>query len=170
MTMSLILGVDPGQTGAVAFLADGEPAGFIDMPTIPRRAGGEQIDAVRLSDLIRREIGHHPGASVHAVIEQVNALPKQGSASGFRFGQSDGIARGVIGALHLPLIEVPPGTWKKYLRLTGLEKDAARAHALQRFPQLNEELRRKKDVGRADALLIALWSYLTEQVARRAAA
>lgn len=169
MTLHLILGIDPGQTGAVALLADGEPAGFIDMPTIPRRAGGEQIDAVTLGDRIREAIGQHPGANLYAVIEQVNALPKQGSASGFRFGQSDGMARGVIGALRVPLVEVPPGTWKKYLRLTGAEKDAARAYALQRFPQLADDLRRKKDIGRADGLLIALWAYLTEQVARKAA-
>lgn len=167
--MVLALGIDPGQTGCVAALADGKAAGFIDMPTLPRKAGGEQIDALKLGDELRTLMAKHPGAYVYAVIEAVHALPRQGSSSGFRFGQSDGMARGVIGALRIPLIEVPPVTWKKYMRLTGQEKDAARAMAIQRYPEASAQLARKKDIGRADALLIATWAYLTEQVARRAA-
>lgn len=169
MTLILTLGVDPGQTGAIWGLADGRPAGLIDMPTKPRKAGGQQIDAEKLGDQLRDLIAMHPGAYVYAVIEAVHALPKQGSASGFRFGQSDGIARGVLGGLRIPLIEVQPETWKKYLRLTGQEKDAARLMAIKRYPGSAAFLSRKKDIGRADALMIATWAYMTEQVARRAA-
>lgn len=169
MTLRLTLGIDPGQTGAVAALADGRPAGFIDMPTMTRKAGGEQVDPFSLGKQLRELIAQHPGAYVIAVFEQVNALPKQGVTSGFRFGQADGTARGVVGALGIPFIEVPPQTWKKYLRLTGCDKDAARTMVLQRYPEIADQLRRKKDVGRADALLIALWSELTEQVARKVA-
>lgn len=169
MTMRLTLGIDPGQTGCIAALADGKPAGFIDMPTLARKAGGEQIDPLSLGDQLRSLIGMHPGAYVYAVIEAVSALPKQGSSSGFRFGQSDGMVRGVIGALRIPLIEVPAATWKRYLRLTGQEKDAARTMAIQRYPEVANLLARKKDIGRADALMIATWAEMTEQVARRAA-
>lgn len=169
MTLRLTLGVDPGQTGAIAAIADGVPVGFIDMPTVERKAGGQQVDAEKLGADLRALIAKHHGAYVYGVIEQVNALPKQGSASGFRFGQSDGIARGVLGALGIRLISVPPQTWKRYLRLTGLDKDAARLHVIQRYPALADQLKRKKDVGRADALLVALWAELTEQVARKAA-
>lgn len=169
MTLRLTLGIDPGQTGCIAALADGKPAGFIDMPTLPRKAGGESIDPFTLAKKLRDLLALHPGAYVIAVFEQVNALPKQGVTSGFRFGQADGTARGVVGALGIAFIEVPPQTWKKYLRLTGCDKDAARTLVIQRYPEVADLLRRKKDVGRADALLIALWSELTEQVGRRAA-
>lgn len=168
MTMRLVLGVDPGQTGAIAALADGEFAGFADMPTMPRKAGGHQINATQLAAELRGLRMAHPGAFCIAVIEQVHALPKQGSASGFRFGQSDGIARGVLGALGIALVEVAPQTWKRSLGLIGAEKDMARTLAIQRFPAASAHLQRKKDVGRADALLIALWAEQAEKVGRAA--
>lgn len=164
MTLRLVLGVDPGQTGAIALLADGEPAGFIDMPTRERKAGGVMIDGAALAAALRGARMHHPGAYTFAVIEQVSAGPGQGVSAMFRFGQADGIARGVLEALGVPCIEVHPSTWKRYLQLTGADKDAARLLALKRFPGLAATLARKKDVGRADALLIALWSELTQQV------
>jgi crossover junction endodeoxyribonuclease RuvC len=168
MTNRLVLGVDPGQTGAIAVLADGDVEGFIDMPTLPRRAGGFQVNAAELAASLRGVLQRFSGAYVLAVLEQVSAMPKQGGASGFRFGQSDGMVRGVLGALRIPIIEVPPQMWKRHLRLTGCNKDAARTLAVQRFPAAAPSLTRKKDIGRADALLIALWAELTEQVSRAA--
>lgn len=164
MTQRLILGIDPGQTGAIAALADGMPAGFIDMPTRERKSGGLQVDGAVLAANLRGLRQQHPGAYTFAVLEQVGIMPGQGGMSNFRFGQADGVVRGVLGALAIPVIEVRPEAWKKYLQLTRQDKDAARLLALQRFPGLAAMLARKKDVGRADALLIALWSELTQQV------
>lgn len=168
MTLRLTLGIDPGQTGALAALADGRPVAFVDMPTMTRKAGGQQIDAQALAARIRELLADHPGAYPFAALEQVSAMPGQGVTSMFRFGQADGAVRGVLGALGIGFIEVQPQTWKRYLRLTGADKDAARTLAIQRYPEAAEYLRRKKDVGRADALLIATWAVLTEQVARAA--
>lgn len=168
MTLRLTLGADPGQTGCIAALADGRPAGFIDMPTMARRAGGQQVDAATLANNLKAMLAAHSGAYVIAVLEQVNALPKQGSASGFRFGQSDGILRGVLGALGIGIVEVAPVRWKKYMGLIGCDKDAARTKMIQQFPQIAPDLQRKKDVGRADALLLALWGEATEAVGKAA--
>lgn len=169
MTQRLTLGIDPGQTGCIAALADGVPAGFIDMPTLARRAGGQQVDGRALAASLRGLMHAHHGAHVFAVIEQVGAMPKQGGVSIFRFGQADGVVRGVLGALGIGFVEVPPQTWKRHLRLTGCAKDAARTLVIQRYPEIADRLHRKRDVGRADALLIALWAETTEQVARRVA-
>jgi crossover junction endodeoxyribonuclease RuvC len=162
-TFRLTLGVDPGQSGAIAAIADGEPAGFIDMPVLTRKAGGQIVDGARLAAELRALIQRHPGAHITAAVEQVSAMPGQGVSSMFRFGQADGIVRGVLGALGIGLVEVQPVTWKKRMRLIGADKDAARTQAIQRFPSLAAPLARKKDIGRADALLIALWACLTEQ-------
>jgi hypothetical protein len=54
---------------------------------------------------------------------------------------------------------------KRHLRITGCDKDAARARAIQWFPNAAPRLARKKDIGRADALCLALWATVTEQVA-----
>jgi len=167
LTLRVVLGIDPGQTGGIVLLADGRVDAVIDMPTFARKAGGQQVDPYRLSRDLGAALSRHPDAYVLAVIEQVSAMPKQGSSSGFRFGQSDGIARGVIGCKGIPLIEVPPAVWKKHLGLTNAEKDAARGMAIQRFPEAADQLQRKKDIGRADAMLIALWAWQTEQAGNR---
>lgn len=165
-TFRLTLGVDPGQSGAIAAIADGEPAGFIDMPVLTRKAGGQIVDGATLASDLRALIRQHPGAHITAALEQVSAMPGQGVSSMFRFGQADGVVRGVLGALGIGLVEVSPQTWKGRMRLTGTAKDAARTQAIQRFPALAGALARKKDIGRADALLIALWACLTEQATK----
>ena len=71
MTHRLTLGIDPGQTGAIAALADGKYAGYIDMPTIERKAGGLQIDGKKLAEQVRWLLSHHSGAYVYGVIELV---------------------------------------------------------------------------------------------------
>ena len=40
----------------------------------------------------------------------------------------------------------------------GKEKDASRVKAMQLYPQIADQLSRKKDHGRADALLMAAWA------------
>lgn len=163
----LTFGIDPGQSGAISVLADGKFERFVDMPTIPRNAGGMHVCGAQLANALREIMARHPGASMIAVLEAVSAMPKQGVTSVFRFGEGYGCIRGVLGALSIPFILVPPQTWKRYLRLTGCDKDAARTLAIQRVPAASAFLHRKKDVGRADALLLALWGEMTEQAPQR---
>lgn len=167
MTFRLTIGIDPGQSGALAFLADGMVYDLIDMPTLPRAAGGMHVDERSLADSIRSVVANHSGAYVFAVLEEVGAMPKQGVTSTFRFGESYGIVRGVLGALGIAYGQVRPDRWKKHLGLSGKEKDAARTVAMQRYPLQMNVLKRKKDVGRADALLIATWAELTEQIPKQ---
>lgn len=166
MTFRLTLGIDPGQTGAVAALADGSPAGFIDMPTAPRSAGGNEVNGLALAAKLRELVAAHPGAYVIAILEAVHAMPQQGVSSIFRFGESFGVVKGVLSALGIRYVLVPPQMWKRNLRLTGLDKDAARQLVIERFPDAAPDMKRKKDIGRADALLLAHFGEVTEQAAR----
>ncbi len=168
MTLRLTLGVDPGQTGAIALLADGRSVGFIDMPVSARKAGGQEVNAAELAARVRGVLQQHSGAYVMAVLEAVHTMPKQGIVSAGRFMESFGIVKGVLAALGVGYILVPPQMWKKHLRLTGCDKDAARTLVIQRFPECAENMKRKKDVGRADALLMAHYAEITEQVAKAA--
>lgn len=169
MTNRLILGVDVGQTGAIAVFADGEPAHVIDMPTRARKAGGFEIDAGALAAALRGVRQMHSGASTLAVVERVSARPGQGVSTMFRFGQSDGKVRGVLETLGIPIVNVEATKWKRHHGLLGTDKDAARLHALFLWDErVAEYLKRKKDCGRADALLIGAWAVATDQVARAA--
>ena len=141
-----VLGVDPGLDGAIALLGDGFLA-VRDMPTageLKRRV----VVAAEAAGIIR---AWTPDI---AVIERVHAMPKQGVTSSFRFGQALGTIEGVLGALLIPIEYVTPQSWKKHFRLTA-NKDDARLRAIQTWPRIADELRRKKDADKAEALLIA---------------
>ena len=147
------IGIDPGQTGAIAVMEDGLIVHVIDMPVMARTHGkGSQVDASFLaSELLL--VGVKTISEV--VMEQVGAMPGQGSTSMFNFGEGVGIVKGVLGALQIPVRMVTPQRWKKSAGLTGKDKDAARSLAIQLHPEAAEYLRRRKDVGRADAIMIA---------------
>ncbi|WP_315386589.1 hypothetical protein [uncultured Stenotrophomonas sp.] len=50
MTMRLTFGVDPGLTGAITTLIDGEPGPYLDMPTMDVGEGNE-VDARAVAPL-----------------------------------------------------------------------------------------------------------------------
>jgi crossover junction endodeoxyribonuclease RuvC len=151
--MTAVIGIDPGQTGAMALLIDGRVESIYDMPTSARLHGkGQQIDASDLASMLR---GAMLGCDLVAKVEAVSAMPGQGVSSMFRFGESIGIIIGVLGTLGIPYQWVTPARWKKSAGLIGKDKDAARTLAIQLHPECADRLTRKKDVGRADSVLIA---------------
>lgn len=151
MNYKCIMGIDPGISGAVAFYFPDQRAGIsaYDVPVV-----GKEINASALHDLI------HQYAPDLAVIEIVHSMPKQGVSSSFNFGMSYGIAKGVVGSLHIPTINVSPTKWKKHFGLTA-DKEQARALAISTWP-FSDHFRRKKDNGRAEAALLALYGAKTQ--------
>jgi crossover junction endodeoxyribonuclease RuvC len=151
----MIISFDPGQTGAIAALHDGLIVALHDMPIMARAHGkGQQVDPYALATMIL-EISAIASGDVESVIEQVGAMPGQGSVSMFNFGEGVGVVKGVLGALQIPVRFVRPQYWKGKAGLKNAEKDAARTLAIQLHPEVADMLTRKKDVGRADAICIA---------------
>jgi crossover junction endodeoxyribonuclease RuvC len=150
------IGVDPGITGAVAFLNDYlDLIKVEDMPTMQLGLKAHQVNASELTKIIHND-GNNYNVTVY--IEQVNAMPGQGVTSMFNFGMSYGMVQGIVAALGYPLVLVRPNAWKRGAGLIGKPKDAARTLAQQLYP--NADLAHKKDVGRADALLIARFGFV----------
>ena len=145
------LGIDPGLDGALALVGDGYLA-VTDMPTVGANKN-RVINPLALADIIS---GWNP---THAIIERVHAMPKQGVASTLKFGHTLGRIDAVVLLKDVPVHWVPPAIWKKHFRL-GRYKEDARRLAVERFPHIADRLSRKKDEGRAEALLIA--SYFLE--------
>ena len=71
-----------------------------------------------------------------------------------------GLIRGVLAGAGVPIISVTPAKWKKHFSLNN-DAEKSRALAIRRFPGM-DTLARKKDHGRAEALLIALWKLETD--------
>lgn len=164
MTLRLTFGIDPGLSGAIVTLVDDEPGPMLDMPTFHNGTGNE-VDAGALSDWIRDLRQKHRGAYISACIEQVRAMPNKqrgehrtmGAQSSFNFGDGFGQVKAVFRVLGIGPEMVEAQAWKRHMGLLKQEKDAARLLAIRRFPNAADRLQRKKDCGRADALLIALW-------------
>ncbi|MGB5178488.1 MAG: hypothetical protein WBP44_07140 [Gammaproteobacteria bacterium] len=152
----MCLGIDPGLTGAIA-LIDGERMIRIwDMPVTEKTTGkGKEVNSYLLSDLIVDAMSMADRGLLVAKVEQVAAMPGQGVSSMFSFGYSAGVVSGVLGSLGVNKQMVRPQAWKRSYGLTGRDKDASRTLAIERYPEAAPLLARKKDVGRADALLIA---------------
>ena len=141
-----IIGIDPGISGAAVLNVDGRYDSHEFMPTI-KLGKRSRVNAAALAGFVR---GAEPD---HIVIERVGAMPGQGVASMFSFGHSAGILEGIAAALGVPYELITPQKWKSYFGLLGTDKDAARAKAVQLFPQA--PLARKKDLALADALLLS---------------
>lgn len=168
----MIIGIDPGITGAVAALA---PSGktalwVVDMPVVvtatTRKRAVREIDAHGLARVLRP----YAGEISAVLVERVRAMPRRperadgdayntgafhGGFADFSMGDAKGVIRGVCAALGLSVEYVEPGRWKRHFGLIKADKDASRCLALQVWPAMSEGLKLKRHHGRAEALLIA---------------
>ena len=160
----LIIGIDPGISGAICFFEDGEIKEVIDMPVMAEgKKNKRQINGPQVYNEFFKRINKFAKKDIIVVIEQVSAMPGQGVTSMFNFGQSFGVIKGICAALKLPIYFVRPAKWKKYFNLIKTEKDASRTKAIEIFPYISSQLSRKKDANKADAILLASFFFETYQ-------
>ena len=158
----LIIGIDPGISGAICFFQNGEITDVIDMPSMADgKKNKRQINSQQVFNEVSERIINIPKKEIIVVIEQVSAMPGQGVTSMFNFGQSFGVLKGICSAMQLSMYFVRPAKWKKYFGLIKTEKDASRTKAIEIFPYISSQLSRKKDSNKADAILIASFFYNT---------
>mgnify|MGYP001211058503 CR=1 FL=1 len=152
----LIIGIDPGISGAICFFENGEVKNIIDMPSMAEgKKNKRQINGNQLFNEIKNNIKNIPKSNICVVVEQVSAMPGQGVTSMFNFGQSFGVIKGICSAMQLPIFFVRPAKWKKHFELINSQKDASRTKAIEMFPKISSILSKKKDSNKADAILIA---------------
>jgi|TARA_B110000967_G_C18642799_1_gene439382 crossover junction endodeoxyribonuclease RuvC len=149
-----IIGIDPGLSGAIAILDDNKIIELFDMPVMPDgKKNKRQLNSALLVKLIKDNIKNLENTVM--IVEQVNAMPGQGVTSMFNFGQTFGAIKGICAALGLPIFFVRPAKWKKHFELINSSKDASRTKAIEMYPYISEQLAKKKDVNKSDAILIA---------------
>jgi hypothetical protein len=181
-----VYGVDPGLTGAIALIEDRKLEGGpveVTVWDMPLRV----VSKKKVKGKVQTKYGVNsygvyntmmpmgcPGGVVY--VEKVHAMPgrdttgkavrSMGATSAFNFGASFGI---VLAACELvrPVHLVTPQAWKKHHNLVGATKDASLELARLLFPSVKDRcLTRKKDIGRAEALLIALYGIQLEKEKR----
>jgi len=124
-----------------------------DMPTMvieTNKKAKRQVSAHILADIISN---YKPDI---AYVEKPASRPGQSVVAMFGFGRSLGVVEGVLAALNIPVTYVAPATWTKQMGKPA-GKDASRHRAMELFPDHQDQFKRVKDDGRAEAALIATW-------------
>ena len=149
-----IIGIDPGLSGGIAILDDLKIFDIYDMPIMSEgKKNKNQLNSAQLVNIIRKNL--IPNGDTFLIVEQVSAMPGQGVTSMFNFGQTFGSIKGICAALNLPIFFVRPTKWKKHFDLINSSKDASRTKVIEMYPSISPRLSKKKDVNKADAILIA---------------
>lgn len=164
----LVIGIDPGLTGALAAIDHHGLEKVQDMPVMQRAlAAGKvknQVNAAAVAQLLKEWTREYDRNAVLVVLEhqapfRIAGDKPQGSSSTFSLGHTAGILEGVVVALGFSHRTVTPVTWKKALGLPGgaKNKGVVRARAQRLYPEA--PLTRVMDHNRAEAIMIARYGY-----------
>lgn len=146
--MTLILGIDPGATGAAALV--GPDTGIVyellDLDS-DHAVTVERLDSAR---------ARYIGEAFFCIIERAQTMPKMNVAAQGRYMEGYGVIQGWLHTRCISHDTIRPATWKQNLGLSKADKDASLTLARRLFP--TAELGLKKHHNRAEALLIAEWA------------
>jgi crossover junction endodeoxyribonuclease RuvC len=151
-----IIGIDPGTSGAIALLT-ARSLTIFDIPTATLKRGGKVRTRADVPALVSLLTALASLGACEAVVEDVGGLPKQSASASFNFGRCCGQIEAALAAAAVPITFSAPGSWKHRARLIGKSKDASRELATKLFPLQAAMFARKKDDGRAEAALIAVY-------------
>jgi hypothetical protein len=177
-TSSVIIGVDPDSSGAIATLrwtnsgallhlppdqliSLAQPEVF-DMPTEiwkMRAREKKQPSPAEFLQLLQDIAARDPSAAVRAAVEFTTPTHLSGKYAWYGSGFATGLITGLFISEKIEYHRISASSWKRSLGLRKSGKEGSLALARQLFPQAAEKyLKRKKDHGRAEALLIAAWA------------
>jgi hypothetical protein len=159
------IGIDPGLSGVLAVLIEKSNARLeVSTHTVPtmhvaKKSGKGKVHRYNLPMMFGL-LNQFKGTRVIAGLEELSGRPGQSSQSVFGMGRGFGIWEALLSAAQIPMVPIPPQTWKKALGVMGKpgQDDASRKaesvlKAQQLFPWVEFPLVR--DHNKADAVLIA---------------
>ncbi|CAO2837408.1 unnamed protein product [Amaranthus hypochondriacus] len=158
-----VIGVDPDVSGALSLLkfdCNGIiSAQVFDSPYVKVSVGKtcrKRLDARSIVQLLQ---SFDAPVGTTAYLEQSTPFPRDGKQGWWSGGFGYGLWIGVLVASRFSVVPVPSSLWKKEFDLARntSTKDDSRELAARLFPDLSSMLKRKKDHGRAEALLIAAY-------------
>lgn len=154
----MIIGCDPGVTGALAILKGEDLIDVFDMPTRTKRVNGADrpvIDEQRIADLIQE--WSLKGARKF-IIERVGGMPGQSAPRAFTFGYGFGVVLSIARMLQFDVVQATPINWRGALEIHNRGRGTKHSSMVQATQFWGDEhWKRVKDHGRAEAALIALY-------------
>ncbi|XP_019155301.1 PREDICTED: uncharacterized protein LOC109152187 isoform X2 [Ipomoea nil] len=154
-----VIGVDPDVSGAFALLKPDQSAQVFDSPYLKVMVGKgvrRRLDAKSIVQLLQ---SFEVPVGTIAYVEQSIPFPQDGKQGWWSGGFGYGLWIGILVTLGFSVVPVPSLLWKNKFKLAGSRsnKDDSREVASRLFPSMSSQLKRKKDHGRAEALLIAAY-------------
>ncbi len=144
----IFIGIDPGLVSGAWATIDHHGA-YLGSGSIPHE--DRRINARAWREMLLQAIN---GQDALGALESVHSMPGQGVASTFAFGRAVGAIDAVLDLCPITLTRVSPQVWKRAMGVTH-EKGTSLALARGMWP--GAPLRRVKDHGVAEALLLAEW-------------
>lgn len=155
----IVLGIDVGLTGAIAAISPASVRVF-DLPVTPDGTDRRRLDGRALILMIRELVPADREAV--AYMEDIRPRPMgNGSKHGNTIHsqgslmRSRGIVEAVFDVARIRLETVRPQAWKHHFALIKAPKDESLAVAKRLYPDAADDLKRKRDHNRAEAILIA---------------
>jgi crossover junction endodeoxyribonuclease RuvC len=142
----IYVGIDPGLVSG-AWAAIDHHGAYVACAPIPH--ADRRIDVRQWRDDLLRVLA---GQDASIGLESVHSMPGQGVASTFAFGRAVGAIEALLDLLPWPVQHLQPRAWKKSM---GVTADKATSLTLARELWPTAPLKRQKDHGCAEALLMA---------------
>lgn len=140
------LGIDPGQTGCACLLTNGR-IWFHDFLSISKA-----------NDMLCMWSNQ---TYIHACLEKVHSMPRDGHVGAFKFGANYGAWEALLISNHIEYDLVSPQKWKNAMIPSGMrkiikdKKEQSLKTVYLFYPELKTKLYLKKHHNRAEALLLA---------------
>lgn len=159
---SIIVGVDPGTSGGMAWI---DSAGDVQTCIMGKRrefivyAWEKHVKGWKITVYMEKVAGYYPKPKVPVPGEKPEYNLQASSFAMFNFGKSAGICLGICEAFNIVPIEVVPRVWQSalFVKKWGTRsqwKNELKAIAQRRFPDVSVTL------ANADALLILSYGML----------
>ncbi len=154
MLSGLIIGVDPGKSGGIAFIRPPEGACAINMPDTIKDIWEEFNYLTGAINRVRKELNED---RCFAYLEKVWSQPGDGGRQAFAFGQNYGYIEMALTAAEIPYEYITPTKWQKEFGLTRTNKSETKTQKKNRHKAAAQRLFPQVKVTHAisDALLIA---------------
>jgi len=152
----MIIGIDPGKSGAVAIWDDGIEK-VIKCPNNPN-------DMSAVIRLVKNQFISGKSKYLVAYMERVWARPSNATRAAFTFGVNYGEWLGILSTLNVDTVLITPQTWMKYykdkfkIKLPKEKKD--RKNKLKEIAAQYTD--KKITLYNADAILIAVYGFIEQ--------
>ena len=156
----MIIGIDPGKSGAVAIWNDGIEK-VIKCPNNP----DDMSSVIRL---VKNQFISGRSKYLVAYMERVWARPSNATRAAFTFGVNYGEWLGILSTLDVDTVLITPQTWMKYykdkfkIKLPKEKKD--RKNKLKEIAAQYTD--KKITLYNADAILIAVYGFIEQSKER----